>query len=104
MKQPDLSKLFDEFTAKQKETLIKKNNDYADTDALSNFKLGGQITGVGPVKDCLVLIATKVARLGNLTSGKTPNNESIADSVLDLANYAFLLHAILKDESDLSGR
>jgi hypothetical protein len=104
MTQQELAKLFDEFTGQQKQTLLKKNNDYADADALSNFKLAGSIAGIGAVKQCLSMISVKVARLGVLTSGKTPQNESIADSVLDLANYAFLLHAILKDESDLSGR
>ena len=47
MTQETLVKLFDEFTAQQKQTLLKKNNDYADADALSNFKLAGSIAGIG---------------------------------------------------------
>jgi hypothetical protein len=41
-----------------------------------------------------------VARLGVLlNSDKTPNNESVLDSVLDLANYSILLSMILKDKN-----
>lgn len=76
-----------------KETMIKKGNDYSqeDTDRLSNFKLAGAITGMSGSKQCLSLIATKVARLGALLDNKVPNNESIGDSILDLINYAILL-------------
>ncbi len=88
---------FENFTTKQREIMFKKGNDYANTDRLSNFKLAGQITQITPAQQCLSLIATKVARLGVLLSGKTPNNESIRDSVLDLANYSVLLDGILED-------
>jgi hypothetical protein len=43
-------------------------------------------------------MATKVARLGNLFKGKTPNNESIDDSIIDLANYTFLLYCYFREE------
>ena len=78
--------------------LIKKGGDYASEDKLSNFKLAGNICGLTPELNCLSLIATKVARLGVLlNSNKEPNNESIQDSVLDLANYTILLSMILED-------
>lgn len=87
------------FTQKMKETLLKKGNDYANADLLSNFKLAGQICGLTAEINCLNLIATKVARLGVLLQNqKTPNNESIADSILDLANYAVLLDMILSEK------
>jgi hypothetical protein len=45
----------------------------------------------------LNLIATKVARLGVLlNSNDKPKNESINDSIMDLANYAMLLAMINK--------
>jgi len=78
--------------------LIKKGDDYANEDRLSNFKLAGNIAGGDAAINCLNLIATKVARLGNLlSSGKVAQNESIDDSVIDLANYAVLLHMILNE-------
>ena len=79
-------------------TLLNKGDDYANTDRLSNFKLAGGIAGGNAKINCLNLIATKVARLGVLLNSKdAPKNESINDSVLDLANYAILLSMILKD-------
>lgn len=92
-------KQFAEITERMKEIIISKGNDYANKDRLSNFKLAGQITGLTPELNCLSLIATKVARLGVLlNTDKQPNNESIQDSILDLANYSLLLSMILKDK------
>lgn len=89
---------FTEITEQMKSILLSKGDDYANADRLSNFKLAGNICGLNPELNCLSLIATKVARLGVLlNSTSKPNNESIQDSVLDLANYALLLSMILKD-------
>ncbi|HMT01707.1 MAG TPA: hypothetical protein PKD00_00115 [Burkholderiales bacterium] len=81
---------------KLKTILLSKRNDYAfETDALSNFKVVGNICGIKPEIACLTLIATKVARLSSLLSeNKLPNNESIDDSILDLINYGILLSMI----------
>jgi len=82
-------------------TMFKKGNDYSNDDRLSNFKLGGAIIGLTPEQHCLALISTKVARLGSLLSGgKKPNNESISDSCLDLANYTLLLDMIISDKAN----
>ena len=78
--------------------LFSKGDDYANTDRLSNFKLAGAITGGDARTNCLNMIATKVARLGVLINSKEePNNESIEDSVLDLANYSVLLLMIINE-------
>lgn len=98
MTQEEQVKHFEVITTQMKEILFKKGNDYANIDRLSNFKLAGGICGLKAEQNCLSLIATKVARLGVLlNSDKDPNNESIQDSVLDLANYSVLLSMILKD-------
>ena len=92
-------KQFKELVSKMEQTLLKKGNDYANSDRLSNFKFAGSISGISPEVQCLSLISTKVARLGVLlNSDKEPNNESIQDSILDLANYSLLLHMILTDK------
>ena len=92
-------KHFAEITEQMKSIMFAKGNDYANKDRLSNFKLAGNISGLTPELNCLSLIATKVARLGVLlNSDKTPNNESINDSLLDLANYTVLLTMLLKDK------
>jgi len=92
-------KQFLEITEQMKSIMFAKGNDYANEDRLSNFKLAGNISGLTPELNCLSLMATKVARLGVLLNNdKTPNNESIHDSLLDLANYTILLTMILKDK------
>jgi hypothetical protein len=99
MTQEEQVEHFEVITAKMKEILFKKGNDYANEDRLSNFKLAGGICGLKAEQNCLSLIATKVARLGVLlNSDKTPDNESIQDSVLDLSNYSILLSMILNDK------
>ncbi len=86
------------FQEKMSSVLSSKGGDYANLDRLSNFKLAGAICGLTAEQNCLSLIATKVARLGVLLKGAEPNNESVRDSVLDLANYAVLLDMILSDK------
>lgn len=90
--------IFDTFVTQMRDVIFKKGNDYANSDRLSNFKLAGTICGLTPELNCLSLMATKVARLGVLLNSKAePNNESIEDSILDLANYSVLLKMILND-------
>lgn len=80
------------------EIMTRKGSDYAGADRLSNFKLGAQLTGISPAQNCLSLLATKVARIGNLLQeGKTIENESLLDSVEDLINYGHLLHMVLSE-------
>jgi len=92
------SKLLGEFYAEKKNILKLKGEDYANEDVLSNFKTAGANCGISAEQQCLSLIATKVARLGNLLSGKTPNNESVSDSILDLSNYTDLLYCLVNEE------
>jgi len=82
----------------QREILTSKGNDYANEDRLSNFKLAGTICQLSPEQNCLSLIATKVARLGVLLNGQIPSNESIKDSIIDLANYCVLLDELIEDK------
>lgn len=94
-------RLLDELFDAQRDLLSSKGHDYAGEDLLSNFRLAGMIvnqTSAHPdAINCLNLIGTKVARLGQLlNSGKTAQNESVYDSVIDLANYTALLYLILK--------
>jgi hypothetical protein len=90
---------FDEYINKMRDVLLNKGDDYANVDRLSNFKMAGQIAGGNAQLNCLNLIATKVARLGVLlNSNDKPKNESINDSIMDLANYALLL-AMINDEN-----
>lgn len=89
--------LLSEFYAQKKNILKLKGEDYAGEDVLSNFKTAGANIGISAELQCLSLIATKVARLGNLLKGKSPNNESVEDSILDLSNYTDLLLCLQKE-------
>ena len=95
------SKLLGEFYAEKKNILKLKGEDYANEDVLSNFKTAGANIGISAEQQCLSLIATKVARLGNLLSGKTPNNESVSDSILDLSNYTDLLYCLVNETENV---
>jgi len=88
---------FKELTKLMEHTLFKKGDDYANADRLSNFKLSGAISGSDAKQIALDLIAVKVSRLGNLFHSEKVNNESISDSILDLANYSVLLHMIVNE-------
>lgn len=97
-KQEQLKK-FKELTSKMEQTFTSKGNDYANQDeVLANFKQAGAIVGIGTERQILSLIATKVARLGNLLSGVQPKHESIEDSILDLSVYTFLLYCSVSEK------
>jgi len=98
MTKQEQQEFFDEYVNKMRDVLLNKGDDYANADRLSNFKLAGLIAGGNAKTNCLNLIATKVARLGVLlNSNDEPKNESVSDSILDLANYSMLL-AMIDDE------
>jgi len=88
-----------EFTQRMSDTILKKGDDYAgQEDRLANFKDAGQITGVTAAQQCFNLMGTKMARLKQLLNSKeAPNYESIDDTILDLANYCFLLRCCRED-------
>jgi len=98
MTKQEQQEFFDQYINKMRDVLLNKGDDYANADRLSNFKLAGLIAGGNAKTNCLNLIATKVARLGVLlNSNDKPKNESVSDSILDLANYSMLL-AMIDDE------
>ena len=72
-----------------------KASDYAEDDNVySNFEFAASAAGITVEQSFLNLIGVKVARLQQLIGNdKTPNNESIDDTLLDLMNYAGLLKA-----------
>lgn len=70
--------------------LVKKQNDYGPGN-IANAP-GGALNGLR------VRIYDKVSRINNLIdSGKEPENESLHDSFLDLANYAIIALMVLDD-------
>lgn len=75
----------------------KKNSDYAkDGDPLSNFHRA-EAFGIPAWKGVLVRMSDKWSRIEELSNGKTPQNESLRDSLIDLAVYA-LIDVVLLEE------
>lgn len=75
---------------------MSKRYDYttnADLDNHENFKRSAELSSWfknEQDKSYVILIGTKLARLGSLLDSKEPNNESIDDTFLDLINYCAL--------------
>jgi hypothetical protein len=77
-----------------------KSNDYAgDDDPFSNFREVEKL-GLSLEMGILVRMTDKVSRLRNLYKGKTMEvNEKIEDTIMDLSNYAAILHTYLSGGS-----
>lgn len=77
------------------DTMLAKNHDYAeDRNPYSNFEFGAESAGITVEQGLLFLIGIKMARLKQLlVSDKTPNNESVEDTLEDTINYTAILKA-----------
>ena len=77
-------------------TLLKKNADYGS----SAWRVPLAAPHLSASDAILVRISDKVARIANLSSGHTPEvQESLEDTIADLAGYAILLLAKPKSET-----
>ena len=73
--------------------LLKKHKDYGPKNISGSP--GGAVNGLR------VRIHDKLARINNLyDSGVTPENESLRDSFIDMANYAIIALLVLDNEWD----
>lgn len=79
---------------------MRKAEDYAAlSNPYSNFEASARYANTSVDKAFDVLIGTKIARLLNLKgSCNSPNNESIEDTEIDLANYILLKKAYKKHQ------
>jgi len=79
--------------------LKKKNNDYAEDDnCFSNFEYCADKADISVDNVFMVFLAVKLARLKELLSGKETKNESIIDTLKDMANYAVLFSLYLNNK------
>ena len=73
--------------------LLKKHKEYGPKNISGSP--GGALNGLR------VRIHDKLARINNLyDSGSTPENESLRDSFIDMANYAIIALLVLDDKWD----
>lgn len=75
------------------ETLLSKNEDYRVQGEFSNFERAADFSCITVMDVLLTQIAIKFTRIQGMNDLITPNNESVKDSLLDLAGYAIIAHA-----------
>lgn len=78
-----------------------KAHDYsADRNSLGNFHLSSTVTGLAASTTILVRMCDKIARVGSLLQkGKAKvKDESVRDTLLDLANYSLLMVLVREQE------
>lgn len=93
---------FKTLAAKLQNIMLKKGDDYAGADRLSNFKFTSQVVRIQPEQTVLTEIVKKCTRIGNLlASPDSPKNEPIIDSIEDLVNYCVLLHMVHIEQKQL---
>jgi len=78
------------------ELLIKKNHDYAeDSDVYSGFKICEKLGVCKAEEGIIVRITDKLGRVVQLLKKDAKvSDESIHDTLIDLANYALLLDGL----------
>ena len=89
--------------AKGLNLIRSKNADYgANSDPFRNFRMSEAVF-VSVEKAILVRMQDKMSRLGTYCeSGKlSVQNESVQDTILDLANYAYILAQYLKEKDGM---
>lgn len=91
---------FDEVTKQMRETIVRKNHDYAgDEDPYKNFRLAEQIGVCTLEKAILVRMCDKMSRIGQLIDKESKvKDEAIEDTLIDLANYSIILAGYLKNK------
>lgn len=88
---------FDALIAEIKALHDSKNHDYApEGDPLANFRRSARF-GVEPFKGVLVRLSDKWSRIEQLSSGKSPKNESLRDSLIDSAVYSLIAVMLLEE-------
>lgn len=76
----------------------QKSSDYGDAnDPLANVRRGAELIGVEAWKGCLVRIADKLQRIKKHCNGGELTNESVVDSLDDLASYAVIMRAMYEE-------
>jgi hypothetical protein len=77
----------------------RKNSDYADNeDPFKNFR-ACEFYGVSAARGIIVRMSDKLTRVANLLDRDAAvRDESILDSLSDLANYSMILRMYLENE------
>ena len=98
--QEDLLKRLEELYERNVEIVYKKNSDYANTDdPFFNFKVCASL-GIPVEIGFIVRMIDKVSRVKNLIDRDAKvSDESMLDSLSDLANYAMLFRMYIETKN-----
>ena len=94
------TKDFIELIDRMKEIALAKNADYAgEEDFLKNFKIASML-GVKPSMGVAIRLTDKWSRVCQLLQKENPAvvEESLEDTLIDMANYALLMVLCLREE------
>lgn len=102
MNQNDLLAFFDKQTARMRAIMEAKNSDYtgATADPFSNFSRVESLGICTTEQGFLTRMTDKLCRIASFCKrGElSVKDESVSDTLLDLANYAILMAAYLSDK------
>lgn len=102
MTRDELLALHSSLTNQARELMAQKNADYTGgrgVDAFRNFNLCAATGACSVAQGVFARMCDKVARLGGMVGGHDPLvAESFEDTILDLLNYAVILHGVVWEE------
>lgn len=75
---------------------LSKGGDYAsEDDPLQNYVLSASDNEIEPWRAAMLRLSEKYWRLVNLTrDGRTPNHESLDDTLMDMAALALIVRSL----------
>jgi len=88
---------------KMKEIMINKSSDYAsDEDVLANFRVCEKLFDIPDYTGISIRLSDKLSRVKNLIKDNNPKvkDESLEDTLIDLANYSLLFYLCVKEKYD----
>lgn len=95
---PEQTRAFRELIEKMYALHLEKNSDYSPLNILGTGEIGSVVRLWDKTCRIMNLLGFRIeGRLVEYTSPKKPKNESVEDTLLDLANYA-IIALILRQE------
>lgn len=103
MNRENYLQLFQQALNTMHEITVRKNSDYATwDDPFRNFRMVENMWICTSEEWILVRMSDKMSRISNLIKDNNPKvkDESIEDTLIDLANYSIILSIYLKHERE----
>jgi len=98
-----VSRAFFDLCDSLKEMHRRKSRDYgcpSGEDPLANIRNGAKFVGIEPWRAAMVRLSDKVTRLASYCATGRLENESLEDSLADLASYSLLALLLHREERD----